>query len=127
MMAEFVTTENVGLRAASDALLGAHERLVERGARCGDLRSAAAAPEELDEPVVALGAVPEVALDLLEERRREPAQPLLGPELEHAVRLEPRRLRLLPVAGGGRGLEAVERGGDHVEVGGLGGLLPAGG
>ena len=42
---------------------------------------------------MALRAVPEVALDLLEEGRREAAQPLLRAELEHAVRLEPRLLR----------------------------------
>ena len=68
--------------------------------------------------------VPEVPLDLLEERRSKPPKALLRAELEHAVCLETRRLRLLPVARRGRGLEAVERRGDDVEVGGLRGVFP---
>ena len=84
----------------------------------------APALDELNEPVVALRSVPEVALDLLEERRREPAEPLLGPELEHAVRLEPGLLGLLPVARGRRRLQAVERRRDDVEVGRLRCFLP---
>ena len=116
----------VGSRAAPDALLGARERIVERGSGRGELAGVGAAPDELDEAVDALRAVPEVALDLLEERGREPAQPLLGAELEDAVRLEPGLLGLLPVAGRRGRLEAVESGGDDVEVGGLGGLLPFG-
>ncbi len=71
-------------------------------------------------------AVPEVPLDLLEERGREPAEPLLRAELEDAVRLETRGLGLLPVAGGRRRLEAVERRRDDVEVGGLRRFLPRG-
>ena len=75
---------------------------------------------------MALGAVPEVTLDLLEQGRREASQPLLRPELEDAVRLEPRLLRALPVTGCCRRLEPVERRRDDVEVGRLRRFLPLG-
>ena len=124
MTAAFVTTENLRLRAAPDLLLGTGKRIVERRARRGDLVARGAAPEQLDEAVVATGAVPEVTFDLLEERRGEAPEALLRAELEDAVRLESRGLGLFPVARGRRGLKAVERRCDDVEVSGLRGLLP---
>ena len=80
--------------------------------------------DELDEPVEIALAVPEVSLDLLEERGSEAAQALLRTELEDAVGLQPGGLCALPVTRGRGGLEAVQRCGDHVEVGRLRGLLP---
>ena len=115
---------DVGLRPASDLLLRACERVVERGSRGRDLLVGSPAAEELHEPVMAAGSVPEVALDLLEERGCQAAETLLGPELEDAVRLEPRRLRLLPVPCRYSCLQPVERRGDDVEVCGLRCLLP---
>ena len=117
---------DVGLWAAADLLLRAGERVVQRGAGRPDLLVGRMAAEKLDEAVVALRAVPEVALDLLEQRRRETAQSLLGTQLEDAVRLESRLLGLFPVAGRSSGLQAVERRGDDVEVGRLRRFLPLG-
>ena len=126
MMAAFVTTETSDCgplpiccseRASASSSAA---RVVEISS------SGACASEELDETVVPLGSVPEVALDLLEQGRREPTESLLGAELEDAVRLESRLLGLLPVAGGGSRLQPVERRSDDVEVGRLRGLLPRG-
>ena len=69
-------------------------------------------------------AVPEEALDLHEEVAGETAQPLLRPELEEGVGLEPRLLRLRELAGGHRALEPVQRGRDDVEVRSRARVLP---
>ena len=85
-----------------------------------------AALDQQDEPVVLALPVPEELLDTLEECGPQTAQPLLGPELEHPVRLEPRLLGGSPVPARHGTLEPVERGGDDVEVRSLGGVLPGG-
>ena len=126
MMAAFVTTETsdcgpLPICCSERASASSSAARVDR-----DLLVGRMAAEKLDEAVVALRAVPEVALDLLEQRRRETAQSLLGTELEDAVRLESRLLGLFPVAGRSSGLQAVERRGDDVEVGRLRRFLPLG-
>ncbi len=109
---------------APDPLLGVGERRVERGSGLRELAGRRLRLDEANEAVAVARAVPEERFDTLEERRRETAKPLLGPELEDPVRLDPRRLRGAPVAARGRGLHAVERCGDDVEVRGLCRVLP---
>src|SRR5262245_65811017 len=62
--------------------------------------------------------VPEQALDADEQLGSEPAQPLLGPELEEGIGLEPSLLRLPPLTCRDGGLDPVERSADDVEIGG---------
>ena len=124
MMAAFVRpTPPTAGRSRSAARSGRARRRAPPASRRSP-RSRRARPRSWTSPSWPLGAVPEVALDLLEERRGEAAKALLRAELEDAVRLEPRRLGLVPVARRRRGLKAVERRRDDVEVGGLRGLLP---
>ena len=112
-------------RARADPHLRLGQRLVEGETGLLELRERRLALDQLHEPVGVAVPVPEERLDLLERAGRDPAQPLLGPELEDAVRLEPRLLGPAPVALRGGRLDAVERRGDHVEVRGLGGLVPS--
>ena len=124
MIALFVITETrepapapTRASASASAWSSGETRLLE-------LRERRLALDQLHEPVGVAVPVPEERLDLLERAGRDPAQALLGPELEDAVRLEPRLLGPAPVALRGGRLDAVERRGDHVEVRGLGGLVP---
>ena len=113
-------------RARPDGGLRLAERDVELRARLGDLLRRGMARDQLGEALLSVRAVPEVALDGLEEAGREPAQPLLRPELEEGVALQP---GLLGGAVGARlhgQLEPVERGPDHVEVGQARGIAPRG-
>ena len=126
MIALFVTTAAVELGPAPIALLRLAERGVERRARRRDLRGGGLALDELHEPGDVAVAVPEEALDLVEQLGREAAQPLLRAELEDAVRLEPRLLGPAPVPAAAARLRARSSvGGDDVEVGARAGLLPA--
>ena len=80
----------------------------------------------LARPVVARGAEPDQALDVGREAGVERLQAPLGAELEERVGLEPGLLGLAALAGADRGLHAVERERDQVEVGLVGRLLPLG-
>ena len=114
-----------GRRAArADALRRLLELGLKRSDRFLELGACVLALDELHEPGLAAVAVPEEALDPLEQRGRDPAQPLLGAELEDPVRLQPRLLRPAPAARLRGRREAVDRGCDDVEVGAGGRLLP---
>ena len=114
-----------GRRAArADTLRRLLELGLQRRDRFLELGAGVLALDELHEPGLAAVAVPEEALDPLEQRRRDPAQPLLGAELEDPVRLQPRLLRPAPAARLRGRREPVDRGCDDVEVGAGGGLLP---
>ena len=98
MIALFVTTEtrepgpapmrsSASLSAASSA------------ARVAEISAVGGLPlDELHQPVDVAVAVPEEALDPLEQARGETPEPLLRAELEDAVGLEARLLRAAPVS-----------------------------
>ena len=124
IIALFVTIETrepgpLPIRCSASASAASSAARVAASSRRGRL-----ALDQPHEPVPFAVAVPEQRLDALEERRREPAEALLGAELEDAVRLDPGRLRDSPVAARGSGLHPVERRGDDVEVRRLRGVLP---
>ena len=114
-----------GRRAArADTLRRVLELGLQRRDRFLELGAGVLPLDELHEPGLSAVAVPEEALDPLEQRRRDPAQPLLRPELEDPVRLQPRLLRPAPAARLRGRREAVDRRCDDVEVGACGRLLP---
>ena len=124
MIALFVTTETCDPGPAPTRVSASSSAVSSACARGGDLLRGRLALEQDDETRRVAVAVPEEPLDLLEQPGREPAQPLLRSELEDAVRLEPRLLGATPLAGRRGGLDAIERRGDHVEVGSLGRVAP---
>jgi len=87
MIAAFVMTETLDC-GPSPICCSERWSASSSGARLGELGIARSPGDQLDEPVEPVLPVPEVPLDFLEESGREPAQPLLRPELEDAVRLE---------------------------------------
>ena len=114
-----------GRRAArADPLRRLLELGLQRSDRLFELRAGVLALDELHEPGLTAVAVPEEALDSLEQRGRDPAQPLFRAELEDPVRLQPSLLRPAPAACLRGRREAVDRGCDDVEVGAGRRLLP---
>ncbi len=111
-------------RPGADGCLRVGERGVERLARRGDLLDGRLAADELREPCVAVRSVPEEPLRCGEEIGGEAAQPLLRPELEERVRLEPCLLGRRVLAGTDGVDDPVERRADDVEVGGGARVLP---
>ena len=113
-----------GGRPRPDGCLRVGEGGVEADARRDDLLDRGLAPDQLGEAGQPVCPVPEVPLRAGEEVGCEPAQPLLRPELEERVRLEPCLLRLAVFAGPHGADHTVERRRDHVEVGGAARVLP---
>ena len=93
------------------------QRLVEHEARVAHVaRSRVVVGDQLGETGRVVGAEPDVALDLLRQRRVERAQEALGAELEERVGGQPGLLGLLALARRDRGLHLVEADVDQVEV-----------